>query len=57
MENILLTAAAEIETARNGEMPSETYSDGEIYVFAHDLSRWRNEQPVAVLEASAGIAP
>lgn len=53
-ESILISDPREIEAAANGEMPSETYADGEVYVLATDLIRWRNRQPLAVLEASIG---
>lgn len=50
-ESIRLTDPREMMAVMNGDIEGDVYADGEVYAQAHDLSRWRNEQPIATLEA------
>jgi hypothetical protein len=54
---VLVTDPVLVEAVRNGDVIGEIYSDGECYVNFASASRWLNEQPIATLEASAGVEP
>lgn len=46
----------EIAALKNGEIEGDAYEDGSFWAEVPSLMRWRNEQPIAALEASAEIA-
>lgn len=55
-EAIKITDASELQAFDSGDLVGELYADGEVYVLATDLIRWRNRQPLAVLEASMEVS-
>lgn len=54
---VLVTDPVLVDAVKRGDIEGEIYSDGECWVNVSSASHWLNEQPVAALEASAGVAP
>lgn len=54
-QHVLVTDQLIIDAVQRGDIEGDVYSDGECYVNFSSASKWLNEQPVSVLEQSAGI--